>query len=654
MTMAMEAQSRRGTNDGATGSPIEAGSDAASASRSRTTTGARRPRTVVVNLAVLVALGIPCAGCHTPLFRAQSPDAEPVAESEPSGTPLVGDLTFPSGMHYVLVEGVGLVTGLDNTGSDPPPSPERDALKTEMQTHDAMRPDAILASKRTALVVVRGYLPPGVRKGDKIDIEVASPARFETTSLHGGWLMQARLREVAMIDNQVRRGDVDALGGGDVLVNSVFREGASDEPSGLLKGRVLGGGVSTTTRKLGLMIREDSASVRASTMIAAVINERFHHFENGDKLGVAKPVNAKFIELSISPRYRNNVARYVRVVRSISLAESPVDRAARLHQLESKLLEPTTSATAALQLEAIGKDAIETLRKGVRSRDVEVRFYAAEALAYLDDSEAAGPLAEIIAAERAFRWHGLTALATMDHVSAYDGLTGLLSHPSAEARYGAFRAMQARNPRDPLVRGEILADSFAFHILPGTGEPLVHFARTRRPEVVLFGNDLTMAPPPFLLAGRRIMVKKQDARQVKVIRFEAGEEDRVVICPSRLDAVIRAIVELGGRYEEVYEAVRGAKAGNYWPGRLAVNANASSGRVYDRNSSESPPDDGADGYRVTNPVPELFQDRLDGTPDRADPDAPDDRVSADASEAPESTSFLGTIRGWFSPGGTSE
>ncbi len=593
----------------------------------------------------LLGGGLLCgSGCHSPLFRGQSPDVEQLTEEDAIGSPLVGDLTFPAGMNYVLVEGVGLVTGLDNTGSNPPPSPERDALKNEMQTHDTMRPEAILASKRTALVLVRAYLPPGVQQGDKIDVEVMSPPRSETTSLQGGWLMQTRLREVAMVHNHVRRGDVDALGGGDVLVNAVFDESAGDSPAGKLKGRVLGGGVATTSRKLGLVLRENAASVRASTMIAAAINHRFYHFENGTRLGVAKPLNSKYIELSISPRYRNNVARYVRVIRSLSLGESATDRAIRLQQLEAMLLEPASTASAALQLEGIGKDGIEVLRKGLRSADAEVRFYSAEALAYLDDAEAAPFLARAAASERAFRWHALAALSTMDHVAAYDVLNELLSHASAETRYGAFRAMQVRNPKDPLVRGEVLGESFLFHVLPATGEPLVHFARTRRPEVVLFGNHPELVPPPFLLAGRHIMIKKHDAQQVKVIRFEPGEEDRVVVCPSRLDAVVRAIVELGGGYEEVYQAIRSAKTGGYLPARLAVNASVQGARVYQRDASEPADDPQGPAYRVQNPIPELFDDRLE---DDAGGAPRSEEFTEEATAPSEKNGFFGTIQGWF-------
>jgi hypothetical protein len=466
--------------------------------------------------------------------------------------------------------------------------------------------------------------------------------------------MQTRLRELAVLNNVVRRGDVDAIGIGDVVIDAMFEEG--DDAKSLTRGRVLGGGRSMTDRKLGLTIRENAASVRASSMIGNAVNNRFYHYDRGTKQGVAKPLNSNFIELAIPPRYKNNVTRYIKVVRNISVGESLTDRAVRMQQLEAKLMEPTSAYSASLQLEAIGKDAVEVLRKGLQASDAEIRFYAAESLAYLDDEQAIPVLAKSAHSERAFRWHALTALSTMDHVSAYDALTELLSDNSAETRYGAFRAMQARNARDPLVRGEILNDAFAFHEIGSTGPPMVHFSRARRAEIVVFGYDQTVDPPTFLLAGRRIMVKRHDDRQVRVIRFEPGEEDQVLIVSNRLASVIGAIAELGGGYEEVYQALRSAKLGGHMSARLVVDARSSAYRSFTRSeesgsgdSSDSP--ESSSGFRVQSPVPELFEDRLD----RSTSDSNADEYLGDFTEPPPAKKgFIAKMKSWWTPKSSAE
>lgn len=137
------------------------------------------------------------------------------------------------------------------------------------------------------------------------------------------------------------------------------------------------------------------------------------------------------------PRYFDNVERYLRVIRSLPLRESERELSERLAVLEKQLLDPISSSRAALQLEAIGKRGVETLRKGLNSNDPEVRFYSAESLAYLDESGVAESLAAAAANEPAFRVFALAALSAMEDYDSQDRLLGLIDSPSAETRYGA-------------------------------------------------------------------------------------------------------------------------------------------------------------------------------------------------------------------------
>ena len=253
----------------------------------------------------------------------------------------------------------------------------------------------VLASPETALVLVRCFLPPGVQKGDRYDIDIRVPSKSETTSLRGGWLMRSRLRETAVLDNALHSGHVEGLAEGRVLIDAVF-DGDQDKIKET-RGHVMGGGVALTSRPIGLVVQSEQHSIRTSSQVGAVINARFHTYDRGVKRGVATPKRDNFVELEVHPHYKHNLVRYVRIVQNIALGESPSDRVRRLEQLDRKLLEPATSAAAALQLEAIGKEAVRILRKGLASGDAEVRFYSAEALAYLDEATAADVLADTAA-----------------------------------------------------------------------------------------------------------------------------------------------------------------------------------------------------------------------------------------------------------------
>lgn len=540
---------------------------------------------------VFLALGLAsCCGCGAvPLMRGQTPEIE-VSEEE-AGLKLIGDYTRPWGLNWVKLESIGLVTNLDNTGSDPGPSQQRQMLISEMQSHEVRSADKILASPTTSMVIVRAYLPPGVQKSDAVDVEILVPNRSETTSLRGGWLMPARLRQMEVLGGSVHLGNVDGMAQGDVLVDALFAS-AGDKVLET-RGRVLSGGSSAISRELGLAISKGEASIRVSTQIGKAINQRFFTIEAGVKKGVANPQRDNFLALAVSPRYKNNLARYLRVIRNIPLQEGPVERVERLPVLEKKLLEPAAAELAAIQLEAIGNEAIPTLRHGLRSSDQEVRFYAAEALAYLDQPEAAAPLAQTAKDEAAFRWHALTALSSLMHVAALDALNELLHVPSVETRYGAFRALRTRNAGDPATKGETLDGKFRYHAIATSGEPLVHISRSRLPEVVVFGHQQKLKAPKLLRAGKRILITTLENGELRAGRYDPGQETVYETFPAELDKLIRTVVKLGGGYSEVIECLQEAKKSGYLEGRLAVEAMPRPNRKF---------------YREDDPLPEAPQE----------------------------------------------
>lgn len=544
-------------------------------------------------------------GCAAPALRSQSP--EDLAELLDSDTTLIGEVARPFGHEYVKVESVALVTGLDGTGEDPPPSPQRATLLHELQTIGVQHPNYLLASPSTALVLVRGFLPPGVQKGDRFDLEVQIPSRSETASLRNGWLMETRLTELTVLDGQIREGHTLALGEGAVLVDP---SASGEKDRGMLvRGEVLGGGVSLRSRDLGLFILPEEKSVRTASLIGTAINRRFHTFSRGIKQGVANPVTDERIDLKIHPRYRENLARYLRVVRAIPVQETPEEQVGRLALLERQLSDPITAPTAALRLEAIGSPAKPTLLAGIQSTDPEVRFYAAEALAYLDDSAAAAPLARAAREEPSFRAYALAALSTIDDMMAHEELINLLEVPSSETRYGAFRALWTMNPNDPLIRGENLGGQFSYHVLNTAGPSMIHVTRSYRPEVVLFGHQQRLETPFVVEAGKAILVKGVGDK-VTVSKFAVGQPDQKRLVSTKVDEVIRAIVELGGTYPDVVQALEQAKSSRALEARFEVDALPDGGRAYrhkhDEAAQEGDTQRADRSIEVASPLPEMF------------------------------------------------
>lgn len=492
---------------------------------------------------------------------------------------LVRDMTRVWGMRPVKVEGVGLVTGLDNTGSDPAASPLRDLLIDDMQRRGVESPSKVLQLPSTSLVTVKANLPPGVQKGDRVDLEVLTPAMSQTVSLRDGWLMQSRLQEMAVLGNRLRSGRLMATGEGELLVQTLL-EGDGKERSET-RGRILGGAVSTVSRGLGLVLVSEHHSVRASAMIGTAINTRFHHYDRGTKRGVANPKRDNFIELAVHSRYRHNLVRYARVVQAVPVRETPHEQMERMAELEAQLMDPKSATVAAVDLEAIGPEALPTLRKGLAAESSLVRFAAAEALAYMNEVDAVPHLVEAAEHESAFRWHALASLSAMTESDAREGLAQLLHAESDETRYGAFRALGHFNPRDPAVQGESLGDVMKLHVVPTDTSPLVHVRRSERPEVVLFGKQIALQPPVAVFAGKHFLIKSEDGDRLKVTYFTLGQEDRSASCSNDLGHIIRTLIQMGGSYADVVSAINDAKQKGLLAARVKFDALPQPGRHYD-------------------------------------------------------------------------
>ena len=524
------------------------------------------PRHCLVFAATAFAiLGIGCAG---PAIRSQSPELEALAEVE-SATQLVGDYTSPWGLGSQRIERAALITGLADTGSDPPPDPRRQMLLEEMQARGVIEPNRLLASRSTALVWVSGSLHPCIRKGDRFDVLVEVPPGHDTTSLAGGWLMETRLVEMAVLGNRIRDGHTLGMAEGPLLVDPVS-SGTLDSVA-TLRGRVPGGGVALTARSIGLSINPEHRSVGLSKRVGDCINRRFHAIVRGVKRGVATPKTDRFIELEIPDVYRNNLGRYLSVVRSLALAEPAGNRRARLELLARQLADPVTAPRAALRLEAIGKEGIGVLRDGLESKDAEVRFLAAEALAYLGESLAASTLAEAARDLRSARPKALAALAIVDDANGIDALRSLLDSQSAETRYGAFRGLSMIDPRLPDIRGEKLADICQFHVLDVAGDPLIHATRAARAEIVLFGTTHRVKDGLRVEAGPAVVVVVEGT-EATVSCFRPGESDQQETVPAQVEPILRTIVELGGSYPDLVQFLQQATSQRKLDSRLAFDA----------------------------------------------------------------------------------
>jgi len=555
---------------------------------------------------------------------------------------LIGDYIkiADSTLGAIKVQGVALVDRLDGTGEDPPASPNRTSLLEDMRKHGIKDPNSLLRSSNTALVVVTAWIPPIVKKGDKLDVEVVLPEGSESTSLAGGWVMPCHLQEHAMLDGAVREGREIAIATGPILIDALG-EAKGGNATGHRRGRIPAGATyMADDRHLTIAIRNDYRTVRMSSSIAQRIGRRFHDY---DEYGIQRPLaKAKSdweIELIVADRYRDNYQRYLQCIRHMRLFETAVEKHIRLQELTDEIQFGPTAERAALQLEAIGPEAIPTLKMGLAAPEIEARFHAGTALAYLGNTDGIPALKEAAEKEPAFRIFALAALAALQDGSSGMALRDLMNHESVETRYGAFRAYSTMSPNDPYIRGIDMPGNFSLHLVDSTADPLIHLTRHKKAEIVVFNAEQQFHMPLILRAGNRILLQGNPrTNQVVIKRIAAGEPEQTRTVSSRVTDVIKGASDLGATYPDIVQMLVQARQQHNLPGQIAIDTLPRPGRTYTRPTSDREVPASMSGRSSSGSVQVgaegLTPNMFDGRP--LNGDDPEEKPSEKPTEKPES------------------
>lgn len=556
---------------------------------------------------------------------------------------LIGDYISIGGDTVRMVQGVGLVVGLDGTGEDPPATPQRKILLEEMRRRRVDDPESLLKSPNTALVIVTAYIPPLIRKGDPLDVEIKLPEGSLTKSLRGGRLMPCFLREYTYLaeGGGLKEGREMAIAHGPIMIR-----GGEDDPSGLVVGVIPGGGkYSGLNRDLSITLRDDYKGAKMTTRIADRIGQRFAGYDKGIKRPLAKAKTDQTIELIVSDRYRDNYPRYLQVIRSIKLSsESSVEHQLRLQELSSELVQGDTSEKAAMELEAIGSDAIPILKTGLDAEEMEARFRAAEALAYLNDASGVAVLKAAADHEPAFRVFALAALSTLTDGDAVIAMRELLVHKEVETRYGAFRALSIASPHDLEVTTHQMASGFKTHLIRGEGEPIIHVTRRRSPEVILFDPDQKFSTPMVLRAGHDVLVQCPDnGKSVKLTMIAPGQPKQELTSSLRVIDVIAAATQLGVEYPAIVEMLEQAQKQRNLQGMLAFDQLPQPGRVFERPETAQGP--GSETVGSSALMPNLFDIDTSGLAVEAELEAAPEEKSSSAEESAEEAAMSGVSFG---------
>ena len=521
----------------------------------------------------------------------------------------VGDVASIYGADF-KVEGVGLVIGLDNTGSDPAPSWQRTKLLDEMRKAGVNHPEKILQTKSVTMVTVRTTVPAGVTLSDKFDADIELAPATGTTSLAGGWLVTTQLAQRAKTREGEKDDKVIASAVGPVMIGNTAR------PNDPKVGRVLGGGRVKEDSLYALTIKEARRSGKTSQLLQNVVNNRFHQSEGTDQKGMCNAKTDSLLTLKVPTTYHHNQNRYYKLIKLLPLVDNPTLREQRMQQWGKDLLDPKKAGLAALRLEGLGPGASPTLRAGLASPDETVRFFAAEALAYLNDSEGdnAKVLAEIAKSKPEFRSFALKAMAATDQSASLLKLRSLMAESEFELRYGAFDALRTLDPTDPFLgKVQVLDDlpkpeeeedmavqitstrrskkstrreePFALYVVDCEGPPMIHVTRNIRCEVVVFGKTQKLLTPVVLGAGGPLLLNASDGDdevQISKITEKTLDSPRLRL-NSQLDVadLVRQLANIGASYPDVVGLLAAASNQKNLPGPFVVDALPVPSKKYD-------------------------------------------------------------------------
>lgn len=533
------------------------------------------------------------------LLGADSPKKKKAEPPPPKVDETVGSIATVLTSEIPL-QGVGLVVGLDNTGSNPPPSEMRKKLLDTMRKAGVEHPEHWLEKPSCAMVIVRAVVPNGIGKSDPLDVTLELPPASGTTSLAGGKLLLTELAPVMMTAKGQMDDHVLAVAGGPIMT------GSPTDPNDVKFGRVLGGGRVKKDIPYNFIIHDDRRSVRTAKLVEDVVKLRFHENQGGEMKGMAIPTRSDDrLILRVPKVYHHNQSRYFQVIQSLPLVDTPNLRARRMDTWGKELLVTKASGKAALKLEGIGSNAVPTLKVGLASPDPLVRFFAAESLAYLGSVDGAAVLAETAKARPEFRSYALKALAAMDQSAGLMRLRELMGHPDVQLRYGAFDALRSFDENDPYLGRVRLTDAprvdpdgdplalqvddmrprrpqpgrdepFRLYLVDCEGPPMVHVSRTLRAEVVVFGKGQKLLTPVVLGAGGAVLLNAaegDDRVQISRITGETLDQpDNRLSAPLDIVEVVRHAARLNATYPEVVAILAGAGRQKNLPGPLVVDA----------------------------------------------------------------------------------
>ncbi len=398
----------------------------------------------------------------------------------------IGNLADIYQFNAIEVRGFGIAAGLNGTGSSECPPALRNELekyiRQQLPTTGGLNPRQFIDSPNTAVVEITGTIPPLAERKETFDLLVFPLDRSPTTSLDGGYVYTAPLKERSTFIRYDQYAKTFASAHGQLFRNKLDEENASNW-------YLLGGGVVENDTSVSLVLRKPSFT--AVNAIRNRLNERFG-------ANIAAAVSSTEISLKIPARYRDQKERFLSVVQNLYLPddETAVDR--HIEGLLNKFKNDTEKFNPEAALEAVGRKVLSRLAPLLTSEDPALRFHAARCMLNLGEEQAL-PVMEAFCKDTSSPYC-LDAIETIGlTVRPRKSEPILLQAASSElpaVRLTAYR--QLERIQSPSISRNLVADSFVVDRVFCAGRPLIYVFRSEEPKIVLFGSPIHCSPDIFL------------------------------------------------------------------------------------------------------------------------------------------------------------
>ncbi len=464
----------------------------------------------------------------------------------------IGQYAWIEGLRRLSVGGYGLVVGLGENGTRQCPRPIREQMLQEMRRRyrlgsDAesmkhLKPDNLLDSKATAVVLVYGEIPAAAHKGTVFDLTVRTLEGTDVTSLEGGWLMPCTLQLWA--NNQPVEGRVLGEGGGQVFINPFgLKEGAATKTNPR-EGRVIGGGKTFKDRRLRLVLTDPSAAI--ATRLMHLVNRQF----GVEPRKTADALSPHAIDLHVPKAWWDREPHFLDLITHLFVPSTPSFHDLRLRELCEEAVQPDAPLNdISLALEGMGRTAVPTYRKLYAHEDRGVSYFVGRAGLRVGDDLAIDVLArhandpESPYRELAVEEMGLAKEQTRIVLA----LRPLLDDADQKVRQLAYEAL--RQQRDPSIRSYRVGKDggFLLDVVPSKSNYLITASRAGRQQIVLFGNGMRCQTPVYYFHRTDLVTITADRNAAKLRLVRKIPSTGTVSTPIRSSTEVAELIARLGR-----------------------------------------------------------------------------------------------------------